>query len=165
MMDQQHWWKLLASDKSGLINTDDKASVLIQTVTIIAVTGVARLPLTVLISVLLNAVTDHAFFRVWLEYLLRAARGLIKQVKVRAEDLLRARHKANIISSRHKSVHDIKPTSPNTRFEQTFPSKIHFSCIWYIILWKHLPIAKNISFTFMAVLADVSMKRRPLSSA
>ena len=54
----------MASDKSGLINTDDKASVLIQTVTIIAVTGVARLPLTVLISVLLNAVTDHAFFRV-----------------------------------------------------------------------------------------------------
>ena len=28
MMDQQHWWKLLVSDKSGLINTDDKASAL-----------------------------------------------------------------------------------------------------------------------------------------
>ena len=51
MMDQQHWWKLLLSDKSGLINTDDKASVLIQTVTIIAVTGVATLSWTVLVSV------------------------------------------------------------------------------------------------------------------
>ena len=39
MMDPQHGWKLLVSDKSGLMNTDDKASVLIQTVTI--VTGVA----------------------------------------------------------------------------------------------------------------------------
>ena len=57
-------WKLLVSDKSGLINTDDKASVLIQTVTIIAVTRVATLSWTDLISVLLNAVTDHAFFRV-----------------------------------------------------------------------------------------------------
>ena len=66
MMDQQHWWKLLVSDKSGLMNTDDKASVLIQIVTIIAVTGVAALCWTDLISVLLNAVTDHAFFRVCL---------------------------------------------------------------------------------------------------
>ena len=48
------------------MNTDDKASVLIQTVTIIAVTGVATLSCTDLISVLLNAVTDHAFFRVYL---------------------------------------------------------------------------------------------------
>ena len=35
--------KLLVPDKSGLMNTDDKASVLIQTVTIIAVTGIATL--------------------------------------------------------------------------------------------------------------------------
>ena len=54
MMDQQHWWKLLVSDKSGLMNTDDKPSVPIQTVTIIAVTGVATLSWTDLISVLLN---------------------------------------------------------------------------------------------------------------
>ena len=65
MMDQQHWWKLLVSDKSGLMNTDDKASVLIQTATIIAVTGIATLPWTVLTSVLLNAVTKRAFFRVY----------------------------------------------------------------------------------------------------
>ena len=64
MMDQQHWWKVLVSDKSGLMNTDDKASMLIQTVTIRAVTGVATLSWTDLISVLLNAVTEHAFFRV-----------------------------------------------------------------------------------------------------
>ena len=64
MMDQQHSWKLLVSDKSGLMNTDDKALVLIQTVTIIAVTGVATLSWTDLISMLLNAVTEHAFFRV-----------------------------------------------------------------------------------------------------
>ena len=43
------------------MNTDDKASVLIQIVTIRAVTGVATLSRTDLISVLLNAVTDHAF--------------------------------------------------------------------------------------------------------
>ena len=43
------------------MNTDDKTSVLIQTVTIIAVTGVATLSWTDLISVLLNAVTEHAF--------------------------------------------------------------------------------------------------------
>ena len=54
----------MVSYKSGLMNTDDKASVLIQTVTIIAVTGVATLSETDLISVLLNAVTEHAFFRV-----------------------------------------------------------------------------------------------------
>ena len=64
-MDQQHWWKLLVSDKSGLMNTDDKVSVLIQTVTIIAVTGVATLSWTDLIPVLLNAVTDHTFFHVY----------------------------------------------------------------------------------------------------
>ena len=46
------------------MNTDDKASVLIQTVTIRAVTGVDTLSLTDQISVLLNAVTEHAFFRV-----------------------------------------------------------------------------------------------------
>ena len=57
--------RLLVSDKSGLINTDDKPTVLIQTVTIIAVTGVATLSWTDLISVLLNAVTAHAFFRVY----------------------------------------------------------------------------------------------------
>ena len=56
----------VVSDRSGLMNTDDKASVLIQTVTIIAVTGVATLSRTVLMSVLLNAVTEHAFFRVYL---------------------------------------------------------------------------------------------------
>ena len=65
MMDQQHWWKLLVSDKLGLVNTDDKVSGLIQTVTIIAVTGVATLSWTDLISVLLNAVTEHAFLRVY----------------------------------------------------------------------------------------------------
>ena len=53
------------TDKSGLMNTDDKASVLIQIVTIRAVTGVATLSRTDLISVLLNAVTDHAFSRVY----------------------------------------------------------------------------------------------------
>ena len=66
MMDQQHWWKLLVSDKSELMNTGDKASVLIQTVAIIAVTGVATLSWTDLISVLLNAVTERAFFRVYM---------------------------------------------------------------------------------------------------
>ena len=30
---------------------------------------------------------------------------------------------------------------------------------------KNSPIAKKISFTFMAVFAEVSMNRRPLSSA
>ena len=57
--------KLLVSDKSGLMNTDDKVSVQIQTMTIIAVTGVATLSLTDLISLLLNAVTERAFFRVY----------------------------------------------------------------------------------------------------
>ena len=47
------------------MNTDDKPSELIQTVTIIAVTGVATLSGTDLISVLLNAVTERAFFRVY----------------------------------------------------------------------------------------------------
>ena len=46
----------MLSDKSGLMNTDDKASVLIQTVTIIAVTGVAILHEHYMISMLLNAV-------------------------------------------------------------------------------------------------------------
>ena len=55
----------MVSDKSGLMNTNDKVSVQIQTVTIIAVTGVATLSLTDLISVLLNAVTEHAFSRVY----------------------------------------------------------------------------------------------------
>ena len=64
MLNQQHWWKLLVSDKSGLMNTDDKASVLIPTVTIIAVTGLPTVSWTDLISVLLNAATDHAFFHV-----------------------------------------------------------------------------------------------------
>ena len=53
----------MVSDKSGLMNTDDKASVLIQTVSIIAVTGVDILSCTDLVSVLSNAVTEHAFFR------------------------------------------------------------------------------------------------------
>ena len=48
------------------MNTDDKASVLTQTVTIIAVTGVATLSGTDLISVLLNAVTERAFSRVYM---------------------------------------------------------------------------------------------------
>ena len=61
MMDQQHWWKLLLSDKSGLINTDDKPSVLIQTVNIIAVTGIATLSWTNLIS----TVTERAFFHMY----------------------------------------------------------------------------------------------------
>ena len=50
--------------KNRLMNTGDKASVLIQTVTIIAVTGVTTLYSTDLILVLLNAVTDHVFFHV-----------------------------------------------------------------------------------------------------
>ena len=54
----------MLSDKSGLINIDDKPSVLKQTVIIIAVTGVATLSQTDHISVLLNAVTERAFFRV-----------------------------------------------------------------------------------------------------
>ena len=61
MMDQQHWWKLLLSDKSGLINTDDKPSVVIQTVNIIAVTGIATLSWTNLIS----TVTERAFFHMY----------------------------------------------------------------------------------------------------
>ena len=56
----------MVSDKSGLMSTDDKASVLILPVTIIVVTWIATLSWTDLISVPLNAVTwEHAFFRVY----------------------------------------------------------------------------------------------------
>ena len=56
----------MVSDKSGLMNADDKASVLIQTVIIIAVTVRGRYIILNRPDIsAVNAVTEHAFFRVY----------------------------------------------------------------------------------------------------